>query len=89
MCPPLPTRSVLLSRAIALKTPAGWYGPEGTARNSLRDRQASVFAAELLMPREAFCRVCRTCGNDVTRVAFHFGVSPAAAGVRMAIPGLE
>lgn len=49
------------------------------------ERQANVFAAELLMHREQFRKVCSDCGNNVYDVAFRFGVSPAAAGVRMSI----
>lgn len=52
------------------------------------ERQANVFAAELLMPKEQFRKVCSDCGNNVYEVAFRFGVSPAAAGVRMAILGI-
>ena len=52
------------------------------------ERQANVFAAELLMPKEKFRQVCRECGNNVYEVAFRFGVSPSAAGVRMSILGI-
>lgn len=55
---------------------------------SPEERQANVFAAELLMHREQFRKVCSDCGNNVYDVAFRFGVSPAAAGVSMAILGV-
>ncbi len=53
------------------------------------DRQANIFAADLLMPEKEFREKCRECGNDVEEVAFWFGVTPSAAGVRMAILGIE
>lgn len=52
------------------------------------ERQANVFAAELLMPKDKFRQVCKECNNNVYEVAFRFGVSPSAAGVRMSILGI-
>lgn len=52
------------------------------------DRQANIFAAEMLMPEDKFREKCRECRNDVENVAFWFGVTPSAAGVRMAILGI-
>ena len=53
-----------------------------------KDRQANIFAAEFLMPEKEFREKCMECGNDVEEVAFWFGVTPSAAGVRMAILGI-
>lgn len=53
------------------------------------DRQANIFAAEFLMPEKEFREQCLECGNDVEEVAFWFYVTPSAAGVRMAILGIE
>lgn len=54
-----------------------------------KDRQANIFTAEFLMPEKDFRDVCREYNNDVYRVAAKFGVMPSAAGVRMAILGIE
>lgn len=53
------------------------------------DKQANIFAAELLMPEKEFREVCRKCRNNKFKVASKFGVIPAAAGVRIAILGIE
>lgn len=53
------------------------------------DKQANIFAAELLMPEKEFREVCRKCRNNKFKVASKFGVMPSAAGVRMAILGIE
>ena len=53
------------------------------------DKQANIFAAELLMPEKEFREVCRKCRNNKYRVASKFGVLPAAAGVRMAVLGIK
>lgn len=53
------------------------------------DRQSNIFAANLLMPESKFRDVCRECRNNVEDVAFWFGVTPSAAGVRMAMLGIE
>lgn len=53
------------------------------------DRQANIFAANLLMPERKFHEKCRECGNDVEEVAFWFSVPTSAAGVRMAMLGIE
>lgn len=55
---------------------------------TITERQANVFAAELLMPEDLFREVCKECDNNVYEVAFRFGVSPSAAGVRMSILGI-
>lgn len=49
------------------------------------ERQANVFAAELLMPEALFRKECARLDNDMYAVAARFEVSPAAAGVRMSI----
>ena len=54
-----------------------------------KDRQANIFTAEFLMPEKEFREKCRECRNDVENVAFWFGVTPSAAGVRMAMLGIE
>ena len=56
---------------------------------SVEERQANIFANNLLMPERKFRDVCRECGNRVEKVAYSFGVTPSAAGVRMAILGIE
>ena len=53
------------------------------------DKQANIFAAELLMPEKEFREVCRKCRNNKFKVASKFRVMPSAAGVRMAILGIE
>lgn len=53
------------------------------------DRQANIFAANLLMPERKFRDVCSECRNNVYWVAYSFGVTPSAAGVRMAMLGIE
>lgn len=53
------------------------------------DKQANIFAAEILMPEKEFRDVCRECRNNKFKVASKFGVTPSAAGVRMAILGIE
>lgn len=62
---------------------------DGGIKISDKDRQANIFAAEFLMPEKEFREKCRECGNDVEEVAFWFGVTPSAAGVRMDILGIE
>lgn len=62
---------------------------DGGIKISDKDRQANIFAAEFLMPEKEFREKCRECGNDVEDVAFWFGVTPSAAGVRMAMLGIE
>ena len=52
------------------------------------DRQANIFAANLLMPEDEFRKVCKEHQNNVYCVAAIFGVTKAAAGVRMAILGI-
>lgn len=54
-----------------------------------KDRQANIFAANLLMPESKFRDVCRECRNRVEKVAYSFDVTPSAAGVRMAMLGIE
>lgn len=56
---------------------------------SVEERQANIFAANLLMPERKFRDVCRECGNRVEKVAYSFGVTPSAAGLRMAMLGIE
>lgn len=54
----------------------------GRGSRNRAETEANVFASALLMPHEAFERVWRATGADEWRVANHFDVSPAAAGVR-------
>lgn len=49
------------------------------------EREANVFAAELLMPRDKFIEACAEYDNDSYAVASVFSVSPTAAAVRMSI----
>ena len=56
---------------------------------SVEERQANIFANNLLMPERKFRDVCRECGNRVEKVAYSFCVTPSAAGVRMAMLGIE
>lgn len=53
------------------------------------EREANIFAAELLMPRDKFTDACREYGNDPYAVASVFSVSPTAASVRMSILGIS
>lgn len=53
------------------------------------ERAANAFAAELLMPKTLFKDKFEEFGNDIARVAKFFGVSQAAAMVRMSILGLR
>lgn len=53
------------------------------------DKQANIFAAELLIPEKEFREVCRKCRNNKFKVAAKFGVMPSAAGARMALLGIE
>lgn len=62
---------------------------DGGIKISDKDRQANIFAAEFLMPEKDFREKRRECGNDVENVAFWFGVTPSAAGVRMVMLGIE
>lgn len=43
-----------------------------------------AFAAEFLMPKDRFTRYAKENGYDVEKIASHFGVSKASAGVRIA-----
>ena len=52
------------------------------------EREANVFAAELLMPRDKFLSACVEYSNDPYAVASIFSVSPTAASVRMSILGI-
>lgn len=56
---------------------------------SVEERQANIFANNLLMPERKFRDVCSECRNNVYWVAYSFGVTPSAAGVRMAMLGIE
>ena len=53
------------------------------------ERQANIFAANLLMPERKFRAVCRECGNSVEKVAYIFGVSNSSAKTRMTLLGIE
>ena len=55
----------------------------------LEDKQANIFAAELLMPEYMFRNVCEECRNDVNWVAYSFNVSPSIAGARMDTLGIK
>lgn len=64
--------------------------PEKTFTRGGRDRaetQANVFAASLLMPKEAFKAAHERYGDDWDALARHFGVSPRAAEVRAEVVG--
>ena len=52
------------------------------------DRQANIFAAELLMPKDDFFDVCKKYMNNKYKVARYFSVLPETAGVRMMILGI-
>lgn len=52
------------------------------------EREASWFAAELLMPENEFKRVAREKRNMADLMAIHFGVSRSAALVRMSYLGI-
>ena len=54
----------------------------------LEDKQANIFAAELLMPEKMFRDVCEECRNKVNWVAYSFSVPPSIAGMRMVTLGL-
>lgn len=56
---------------------------------SVEECQANIFANNLLMPERKFRDVCSECRNNVYLVAYSFGVTPSAAGVRMAMLGIE
>lgn len=47
-------------------------------------RTVAAFAAEFLMPRDRFVKCVEYFGHDIERIAKHFGVSKAAARVRIA-----
>lgn len=53
-----------------------------------REFEANWFAAELLMPSEEFKAAAARTQNDPHQLASHFGVSPAAAKVRLSVLGL-
>ena len=64
---------------------------EGLDKKSCR--AIAAFAAEFLMPRERFVEYAKAACYDVEKIASHFGVSKAAARVRIAalrivIPGM-
>ena len=56
---------------------------------SVEERQANIFANNLLMPEKDFREACSRHKNNAYRVAYEFGVMPSAAGVRMTILGIE
>lgn len=47
-----------------------------------KEREANLFAAELLMPTDDFAKVWATRGGNLTRVAHYFGVSQEAAKIQ-------
>ena len=53
-----------------------------------RETEANWFAAELLMPAEKFKKTAEELQNDPQKIAAKFGVSGAAARVRMSVLGL-
>lgn len=54
-----------------------------------REWEANWFAAELLMPEEDFRNEAINFDNDEILLARRFGVSPAAANVRMSALGIN
>lgn len=52
------------------------------------EAEANLFAASLLMPREAFIQAHEQSQGDIDQLAYRFGVSPAAARVRASSLGL-
>lgn len=57
--------------------------------SSVMERDANVFAASLLMPREKFTEQWERSDGDEFVVAARFDVSPAAARVRASVLGLS
>lgn len=51
--------------------------------------QANWFAAELLMPEDEFREAAEEYDYDVSELSNHFGVSRAAASVRLEVLGLD
>lgn len=49
------------------------------------EKEANWFAANLLMPRDEFITLAQESGNDSYALAGHFGVSVAAANVRLRV----
>lgn len=49
------------------------------------ERQANIFAAELLMPKSIFRDVCKRFKNNVEKIADYFDVAQSVVIVRMAI----
>lgn len=59
------------------------YEIHRSLENNRIEREANIFAAELLMPKDQFIDACNKCNNDPYAVASIFSVSPSAAAVRM------
>jgi len=56
--------------------------------SNLEETQANWFAASFLMPEDEFREAASKFNYDQRNIAAHFGVSGAAAGVRMSVLGL-
>jgi hypothetical protein len=56
--------------------------PFGRGDRNRAETEANVFASALLMPAKEFRKRWKVHRGDTWQVAQHFGVSPAAAGVR-------
>ncbi|MFT9573348.1 ImmA/IrrE family metallo-endopeptidase [Mycobacteroides abscessus subsp. abscessus] len=54
----------------------------GRGARNRAETEANVFASTLLMPADEFRAHWERHGGDTWRVAQHFGVSPAAVGIR-------
>ncbi|NDV20276.1 ImmA/IrrE family metallo-endopeptidase [Pseudodesulfovibrio sp. JC047] len=54
-----------------------------------REWEANWFAAEFLMPEDEFRRSAVECEKNEMRLALKFGVSPAAANVRMSALNID
>lgn len=61
----------------------------GRGERNRRETQANVFASSLLMPADAFTAAYNACEGNHWELASRFDVSPAAAGVRCQVLGLE
>lgn len=61
----------------------------GRGERNRAETEANVFASALLMPEAEFKRIWKLLDGDTWNVARHFGVSPAAAGVRAEVLALS